>query len=102
MKYVLGSGAVLSALLLFGCGTSSKEIRSDMNSWKGQTDKAVEGAFGFPQKTVDMQGGAKVYVYTVNKCTLSFQIDDKQIVSDLQMTGDVGDCPRKLPGGGTF
>jgi hypothetical protein len=102
MKYVLRLGGVLCALLLFGCGTSSSEVRSDMNAWKGQTDKAVEGTFGFPQKTVDMQAGAKVYEYTFNKCTLSFQIDAAQTVSAVQTTGDVGDCPRKLPGGGTF
>lgn len=102
MKYLLGSGAVLSALLLFGCGTSSSVIRTDLNSWQGQTATAVEGAFGLPQNSVDMAGGAKVYEYTFKNCKLSFQIDAKQTVSTVQTSGDVGDCPHKLPGGGTF
>ncbi len=98
---VLGSAA---ALLLSGCGMNNDEIRQHFAGWKGQTDTALTGAFGLPQKTLDMAGGSTVYHYEFDKgrCKMDFQVDTKSIIQDVQTSGDVGSCPRKLPGGGSF
>lgn len=105
MKYTLVLCATLTAALLSGCGMNNDEIRQHMSSWKGQTDSALTGTFGLPQKTMDMTGGAKIYHYDFDgsKCVGDFQVDSKQIVQDVQLTGsDLSRCPRKLPGGGSF
>jgi hypothetical protein len=105
MKYTVVLGATLAAALLSGCGMNNDEIRQHMSSWKGQTDASLTGTFGLPQKTLDMAGGSKVYHYDFagSKCAGDFQIDSKQVIQDVQLTGsDLSRCPRKLPGGGTF
>jgi hypothetical protein len=58
-----------------------------------------------PQKTMDMAGGVKVYHYEfdTSRCIMDFGVDPKRVVTSVQLSGsDVGDCPRKLPAGGTF
>ena len=105
MKYPAVILASTAALLLGGCGMNNDEVRQRFNGWVGQTDTALTGVFGVPQKTLDMAGGSKVYHYDFDKgrCVMDFTIDSKQIVTGVQTSGkDVGSCPRKLPGGGTF
>ncbi len=105
MKYPAVVLAFVAAALLSGCGMNSDEVRQRMNGWVGQTDTALSGAFGVPQKTLDMAGGNKVYHYDIGKgdCLMDFQVDAKQIVTGVQLSGsDVGSCPRKLPAGGSF
>lgn len=97
-------GISLATLCLGACATNENAIRDHIHSWQGQNESAVTGTFGFPQQTIDMAGGSKVYHYSFNKhCTIDFEIDSKQVVSDVKPTGsDLGDCPRKLPGGGSY
>jgi hypothetical protein len=102
MRYVVFACSATAALMLSGCGTNQNEIRDHLHSWKGQTETAVTSTFGFPQKTIDLSGGSKVYHYDFNKCALDFEVSSSQVVSDVKSSGDLGDCPRKLPGGGTF
>ena len=106
MKYPVVVLAFLAAALLSGCGPSRDEVREHMNKWVGQTDTALTGAFGVPQKTLDMAGGNKVYHYDIDnkgRCLMDFQVDAKQVVSGVQLSGsDVDECPRKLPAGASF
>jgi hypothetical protein len=105
MKYRAVVLASAAAVHLSGCGMNSDEVRQHFNRWVGQTDTALTAAFGVPQKTLDMAGGNKVYHYEFDKghCLLDFQVSSKQVVTNVQTGGsDVGSCPRKLPGGGTF
>ncbi len=105
MKYSAAVLACAAAISLSGCGMNNDEVRQHMNGWVGQNDTALTGTFGVPQKTMDMAGGNKVYHYEFDKsrCIMDFQVDPKQIVTGVQMSGsDIGSCPRKLPGGGTF
>ncbi len=105
MKYPAVLLASTAALLLAGCGMNNDEISQRLNGWVGQTDTAVTGTFGVPQKTLDMAGGNKIYHYDFDngRCVMDFTVDSKQIVTGLQTSGkDVGACPRKLPGGATF
>jgi hypothetical protein len=106
MKYPVVVLAFLAAVVLSGCGASRGEVREHMNSWVGQTDTALTGTFGVPQKTLDMSGGSKVYHYDIDNkgfCLMDFQVDSKQIVTKVQLSGsDVDECPHKLPAGQTF
>jgi hypothetical protein len=105
MKYSAAVLACAAAIFLSGCGMNNDEVRQKMNGWVGQNDAALTGTFGVPQKTMDMAGGNKVYHYEFDKarCIMDFQVDPKQIVTNVQMSGsDIGSCPRKLPGGGSF
>jgi hypothetical protein len=97
-------GLASTASLLLGCGPSNELLRQNFNSWTGQNEAAVTGTFGYPAKTIDLAGGAKLYHYDVNKhCTMEFKIDDKSIVDAVDVTGNnISDCPRKRPGGGSF
>jgi hypothetical protein len=103
MKPLSVVGSVLIMLALGGCG-SQPDVRQNLRSWKGQTDTALTGTFGYPQKTLDLQGGKKVYHYDFDKgCAVDFEIDTHQIISDVKVTGsDLSTCPHKLPGGGSF
>jgi len=90
---------------LTGCaGLSSHEAQKNLQSWRGQTGAAVTNTFGYPGKTVDLQGGQKVYEYVFSdKCTIDFNVDSSNIVSELKIQAkDARDCPHKLPGGGTY
>ena len=80
MKYPAVVLASAATMLLGACGMNSDEIREHMGNWKGQTDTALNGAFGLPQKTLDMAGGSQVYHYEFNKgrCVIDFQIDPKR------------------------
>ncbi len=105
MKYPAVVLASAATMLLGACGMNGDEIREHMGNWKGQTDTALTGAFGLPQKTLDIAGGSQVYHYEFNKgrCVIDFQIDPKRIIQDVQMSGSKpGSCPRKSPGGGSF
>jgi hypothetical protein len=104
MKYTTVFCVSATMLALSGCGTNQSEVRAHIASWKGQTETAVTSTFGFPQKTIDMSGGSKVYHYEFSKkCSIDFEITAQQVVSDVKPTGsDLGDCPHKLPGGGTY
>ena len=95
---------VVAMAVLSGCGTNQGEIRDKIRTWKGQTETALTSTFGYPQKTIDLQGGNKVYHYGFDKnCAIDFEINTKSIVSDVKPSGSNLDaCPHKLPGGGTY
>ncbi len=97
--------AVAVTLLFAGCASlSDKDARKNLQSWKGQTGTAVTNTFGYPGKTLDLQGGQKVYEYTFSdKCEVDFNVSDNNLVSEVRVQAEHAlDCPRKLPGGGTF
>jgi hypothetical protein len=79
-------------------------LRQDFQSWNGQPDSALTATFGFPQKTLDLAAGKKLYEYDVSKnCTMQFEISPSSMVSAVNISGsNIADCPRKKPGGGTF
>ena len=96
--------AALVAVLVAGCGASPKQINQGYRGWVGQTEKAVTTVFGYPQRTTDLQSGRKVYEYSYGRdCTLQFEIGPQSVVDDVKVSGrDLGECPRKAPGGGKF
>jgi len=96
------AGGIVS---LTGCaGLSSHDAQKNLQSWRGQTGTSITNTFGYPGKTVDLQGGQKVYEYVFSdKCTIDFNVDSSNIVSELKIqANDARDCPHKLPGGGTY
>jgi hypothetical protein len=106
MKFMAVFCPAVAILMLSGCasGPSPAEIQQKLAGWRGQTDTALTSTFGYPQKTVALQNGNKVYHYDFTKgCAVDFEIDAKAIVSDVRAAGsDLTTCPHKLPGGGTF
>jgi hypothetical protein len=106
MKIMAVACPAVAMLMLSACasGPSPDEVRQHLGAWRGQTDTALTSTYGYPQKTVDLQSGKKVYHYDFTKgCAADFEIDSKQIISDVRLSGsDLSTCPRKLPGGGTF
>jgi hypothetical protein len=92
-------------MALVGCaGLSSRDAEKNLQSWRGQTGTALTNTFGYPAKTVDLQGGQKVYEYVFSdKCTIDFNVNSSNVVSELKIqAADARDCPHKLPGGGTY
>jgi hypothetical protein len=85
-------------------GLSSRDAEKNLQSWRGQTGNALTNAFGYPAKTVDLQGGQKVYEYVFSdKCTIDFNVNSSNLVSELKIQADdARNCPHKLPGGGTY
>jgi hypothetical protein len=106
MKIMAVACPAAAMLMLSACasGPSPDEVRQHLGAWRGQTDTALTSTYGYPQKTVDLQSGKKVYHYDFTKgCAADFEIDSKQIISDVRLSGsDLSTCPRKLPGGGSF
>lgn len=96
---------LVGLVALTGCaGLSSRDAQKNLQSWRGQTGTALTNAFGYPAKTVDLQGGQKVYEYVFSsKCTIDFNVNSSNVVSELKIQAeDARDCPHTLPGGGTY
>ena len=63
MKFMAVVCPAVTMLMLSACasGPSQDEVRQHLRAWRGQTDTALTSTFGYPQKTVDLQSGKKVY-----------------------------------------
>jgi hypothetical protein len=97
------AGTAIALAALSGCASAPPDYSKSIQAWRGQSESALTGTFGFPSKSTDLVGGKKVYHYDFDKCSLDFEVLPTMTISQVHVGGtDPSGCPRKLPGGGTF